>query len=89
MEKAYDPHHSKLVEAREELVSLIECEGRYSDAEKFRRQTLDKIEKVYGKGSIESTAGAQIYREKSGHRGTYQYRLKRLRRKNVIHRVWL
>jgi len=61
LEKAYDPYHSEIVETREELVSLIECEGRYSDAEKFRRQTLDKIETVYGRGSIESTAGLSLY----------------------------
>ena len=61
LETAYDPHHSELVETREELVSLIEFEGRYSEAEKFRRQTLDKIEKTYCIGSIESSAGLSLY----------------------------
>ena len=49
------------METYEELINLIEGQGRYSDAEMFRRQTLDRIEKIYGKNSIESTAGLRLY----------------------------
>ena len=61
LEKTFGPHNPEVMEAREELINRIEGQGRDSDAETFRRQTLDKIEEIYGEGSIESTAGLRLF----------------------------
>jgi len=61
LENAHNPLHPKVLEAYEELVNLIEGQGRYSDADTFRRQIFDQIEKIYGEGSVESTAGLWLY----------------------------
>ena len=61
LERTFGPLHPKVMETYEELINLIEGQGRDSDAETFRRQILEKIEKIYGQGSVESTAGLRLY----------------------------